>query len=220
MKIELHCHTKNSSLCGYLEACEVVKLHKENGYDGIVITDHFNLENINAFSGNLHEKVTEWLKSYELAKKAGEELGVKVFFGLEARITENNNDYLIYGATPEFVKKYAELCYYSQQQLYDICEKEHVLLIQAHPFREGCSLANIKYLHGLEVINLNPRHDSHNKLAKEVTDKNPQLISISGSDFHRIEDVGAAPVYFNKEFVTERELYEELVNRNFFSQIQ
>ena len=39
-KYELHCHTKEVSRCGAVPAAEIVKMYKENGYDGIVITDH------------------------------------------------------------------------------------------------------------------------------------------------------------------------------------
>ncbi|MDD3367316.1 MAG: PHP-associated domain-containing protein [Lachnospiraceae bacterium] len=40
MKIDLHCHTKEGSLDGKLPLAENVRLLKERGYQGMVLTDH------------------------------------------------------------------------------------------------------------------------------------------------------------------------------------
>ena len=210
MKLELHCHTKESSLCGYIPAEEVVKLHKEAGYDGIVITDHFNLDNLNVFSGDWKQKAESWLGGYKAALQAGKKNGLVVLFGLEARLTINDNDYLIFGATPDFVKRYADLCNYSLERLYAVCKEEQVLLVQAHPFRAGCIPADVRCLDGVEVINKNPRHDSHNDLAQALAEKYDCLIRTAGSDFHRLEDLGSAPVYTKNHIENERELYDAL----------
>ena len=41
-KFELHLHTDESSGCGKVPAKDAVALYMENGYDGFVVTDHFN----------------------------------------------------------------------------------------------------------------------------------------------------------------------------------
>ena len=40
-KYELHCHTARTSACGSMSAGDIVELYLANGYDGVVITDHF-----------------------------------------------------------------------------------------------------------------------------------------------------------------------------------
>ena len=44
-KYETHLHTAEGSACATTSAVDMVKAHKEAGYDGIFITDHF-------FNGN------------------------------------------------------------------------------------------------------------------------------------------------------------------------
>ena len=74
-----------------------MKMFADAGYDVVVCTDHFNTYNLNRFVGTPLEKVKQWLGGYQLAKEAGEKHGVRVLFGLEARIPGSENDYLIYG---------------------------------------------------------------------------------------------------------------------------
>ena len=102
MKWELHAHTAQSSHCGHVDAEDVAAAHAGAGYGGIVITDHFEPGNVDCFPGGPRDRVRAWLEGYERAKAAGDRLGLIVLFGLEARLPDCENDYLIYGATPEF----------------------------------------------------------------------------------------------------------------------
>ena len=67
------------------------------------------------------------------------------------------------------------------------------LLVQAHPFRKKCTPAPAEYLDGIEVLNLNPRHDSHNDLALAYA-KEHHLIMTAGSDCHRPGDQGTTGI--------------------------
>ena len=49
----------------------------------------------------------------------------------------------------------------------------------------------------MEVINTNPRHDSHNARAREYAEQFG-LIATSGSDSHRPEDVGRGGILIDK----------------------
>ena len=40
-RYETHCHTLYTSACSRLDAVTLVRLFLENGYDGVVVTDHF-----------------------------------------------------------------------------------------------------------------------------------------------------------------------------------
>lgn len=40
-KYETHMHTKEGSACSSAPAADMARAHKEAGYDGIFVTDHF-----------------------------------------------------------------------------------------------------------------------------------------------------------------------------------
>ena len=67
------------------------------------------------------------------------------------------------------------------------------LLIQAHPFRNKCTPAPAELLDGVEVLNLNPRHDSHNDLALAYAEEH-HLLMTAGSDCHRPGDEGTTGI--------------------------
>ncbi len=39
---EMHCHTGCTSRCGRVEPERIIELYRENGYSGIVVTDHYS----------------------------------------------------------------------------------------------------------------------------------------------------------------------------------
>lgn len=63
------------------------------------------------------------------------------------------------------------------------------LLVQAHPYRKKCTPAFACYLDGVEVCNLNPRHENNNPRAEEYAALHG-LLRTGGSDCHRSEDIG------------------------------
>ena len=67
------------------------------------------------------------------------------------------------------------------------------LLVQAHPYRKKCTPAFACYLDGVEVLNLNPRHDSRNDRAEEYAALHG-LLRTGGSDCHRSEDIAAGGI--------------------------
>ena len=102
-KYELHTHTHECDRCAHLSAAELVRLYKEAGYDGMVVTDHY-IERFyrswfpDEVAGLSHkEQVARWLRGYYAAKEEGEKIGFAVFPGAEVRFDEGPNDYLIYG---------------------------------------------------------------------------------------------------------------------------
>ena len=61
------------------------------------------------------------------------------------------------------------------------------------PVPQKCTPAPAEYLDGVEVLNLNPRHDSHNDLALAYA-KEHHLIMTAGSDCHRPGDQGTTGI--------------------------
>lgn len=191
-KYDTHVHTNEVSRCGQVPAKNVVKIYLEAGYHGIVITDHYYddyFENLGNLSWD--KKIDFYLEGFKLASAMGEQLGLQVILGMEIRFTENANDYLVYGIDETFLKENKELYKLNLKTFADLISGRDILIVQAHPFRQKMIPASPKFLDGVEVYNGNPRHDSKNDMAYEFALKN-QLIMLSGSDFHRVDDLSAA----------------------------
>ncbi|MBE5808890.1 MAG: PHP domain-containing protein [Clostridiales bacterium] len=205
-KWELHAHTRQSSKCGWMDAEDVVKEHIKAGYDGMVITDHYNNANIERFYGTPLEQAQVWTGGWRAARAAAEGTGLTVLFGLEARLQDNDNDYLIFGVEPRFVLENPQLNFLTLKELHALCHAHGAVMIQAHPNRKGCSPAPWQDVDGYEVLNGNLRHDNHNDLTEAIAQAHPELIYTAGSDYHRVEDVGTAPVYTDRQIRTGRDL--------------
>ena len=69
-KYELHCHTSMVSQCGRVEPEEIVKLYKEKGYSGIVITEHYSPLTFGINSYYKPQRLIDfYISSYEEMKK-------------------------------------------------------------------------------------------------------------------------------------------------------
>lgn len=210
MKIELHSHTNHSSACGKVDPEVSMKMFAEAGYDVVVCTDHYNTYNLNRFSGTPVEQTQQWLHGYELAKAAGERNGVNVLFGLEARIPGSENDYLIFGAEPNFVMENPELHKLDLMSLHDLCGKYGALLIQAHPNRPMCFPASHTFIDGVEVSNGNPRQTNNNHKTLAQAENDPRMIRTSGSDFHQVPDMDRGGILTDREVRTSKDLADLL----------
>ena len=214
-KYELHAHTRQGSKCGWLDAAEVVAMHSRAGYRGIVITDHYNNENLERFYGTPLEQAQAWLSGWRCARAAAEKEGITVLFGLEARLQDCDNDYLIFGVEPEFVLTHPRLNHMTLKQLHALCGAYDALLIQAHPNRKKCHPAPVEDVDGYEVMNGSARHDSQNELTKQLADQHTQLIQTSGSDFHRVEDIDRGGILTSRTIATSREMARCLRERDY-----
>lgn len=215
MKWELHMHTSETSHCAAVPVMEAIAAYAARGYDGVVLTDHFNDYTLAQWSGSPREQAECWLRSFRSAQETAKRWGIRVLFGLEARSTENLNDFLIYGAEPEFVLENPELYRLLPEELYGLCRKYDVLMVQAHPFRGMCQLFDVNYLDGVEAYNGNPFHDSHNDRALAVAEANPRLIATSGSDFHEVPDFARGGIETDRELHTSADLKKCLIDRAF-----
>ena len=167
-RIETHLHTTYISRCGWLGAEAIMKYYTACGYDAICVTDHYNRECFDYAEIDLTtpgSKTQAFLQGYHRLKKVSEKYNIRVYAGAELRFDESDNDYLLYGfhdallADPDRVMREGLAAFAPQYRA------DGALLVQAHPFRKKCTPAPAEYLDGIEVLNLNPRHDSHNDLA-------------------------------------------------------
>lgn len=214
-KIELHFHTAESSHCGKVPARDGVKQYKGAGYSGIVVTDHFSEKERGGPGEKKWEEVCDrFLKGYRAAREAAEGLELFVFLGMEIRFPHDENDFLVYGFTEEFLKGQPWIYERELPDLYRIAEAEKLYIVQAHPFRPKCMLADTGFLHGLEVYNGNPRHHSHNEMAFMAA-REHKLCMTAGSDFHQPEDISDRCAYFGRMPQSEQELAEMLRREEF-----
>ena len=180
-RIELHAHTKPASGCAEIPTEEVLRTFKNDGYDGIAITNHCYLGakgmNIEQFAGFYR---AELLNAIEL----GEKIGIKVYAGAELRfVNQNDNDYLLFGYDPDDL-------YYLIQSLYGTLEDfvreyktDEMFLLQAHPFRKGMELVDTDLLDAVEAFNMHPNHNSRVAVAERYARENGKIMTM-GTDFH------------------------------------
>lgn len=208
---ETHLHTKEISMCAVVFAKEIPALYKEAGYGVIIVTDHYNKWTLEVLSLDRNEQISKWLEGYRTVKSVGEEIGLKVFLGMELALVGAPEDYLIYGIDEDFLYQYPSLVDLNLQEVYEIAEKEGLLIYQAHPFREYLKPAPLQFIKGVEVYNGNPRHNSHNDKAVDYAEKN-SLLKLSGSDFHQIEDLGQGGIYLPENINDNKQLISYLKN--------
>ncbi len=225
-KYELHCHERIASRCGVFSPKELVFTYKNQGYDGVVISDHF-------FNGNCavdpslpwKERVEEFCRGYEECKREGEKVGLKVFFAFEYTCTgaDTKNplagcDFLIYGLGKEWLlSKDESILSLSVNEFMRTVKEEGGFVIQAHPFRlEHAYMDHISlfpdYTDAVEVLNANANTLGRaNNLAKAYA-KEYGFYRSAGSDAHGNYAKYLAAVYTKNQVNDIHSLINEIKN--------
>lgn len=186
---DMHIHTAETSKCGWMPGAFLAQLYKAAGYSGIVITDHFHegyFSSLDCYN-DWEKCVDHFLAGYRAAAEMGERLGLDVIMGAEVRFAENESDYLIYGIDEAFLKRNPYMYRLGHEAFFDRFGDE-ILIVHAHPYRNGNTVVFDDCVHGVEVINGNHRHRNHNDLALALCRREPRLICTCGSDTHRPGD--------------------------------
>lgn len=218
---DLHIHTSESSRCGHLSAADMTAAYVRLGYNGFAITDHFNTALFQMVQAEIpsytwEQAADRFLLGYRNARASGEKLSFDVVLGAELRFPENNNDYLIYGMTEEFFYKEENRNFHllGIQEFYRRFGKKFTI-IQAHPYRDGNEKVFWQYLHGVEVLNKNERHENRNEKARELA-RRRGLIQTAGSDAHQPQDIGRCKISFSQSFGgSSRTLAQHLKEQRF-----
>lgn len=185
IKFDLHVHSKGSSNCAQADEKTIIYDYKNAGYGGIVITNHFSAPKFKNFMlGETYiDKVDYFLSLFERVKKEGEKNGIKVLCGVE--IEDNLGvEYILVGFEKSFLYSEKPLYEFSQQELYNMCDKKGIFMYQTHPFRNGVTCGNPKYMHGVEAFNGHFHHLNNNEYAKAFAENN-NLIKLAGIDYHQ-----------------------------------
>lgn len=182
---ETHMHTAPVSGCAKANVEETLTFYKEQGYDGVFITNHFmngNIEEI--LKSSYEEKARYFFSDYEKGVRIGQELGIKVFFGAE--ISYRGTDFLVYGLDFSWYLAHPEFITLSMKEKLALIRQSGGFVVQAHPFREGGHIDHIRLfprsVDGVEVINA-CRTELENKMAALYAE-NYGFYQTAGSDNH------------------------------------
>ncbi len=194
---ETHTHTAESSPCGQVTSKRIAEIYSDSGYSGLIVTDHVSKGGCVAKNGDWQNTADNFIRGFEALREEGKKKGLHVLYGMEISLVDVRCDLLVYGLEPDFLRKTKEIYFYKQKDLFDLVKSEGGIMISAHPYRGYCELPDPLYLHGVEVFNGNPRHDSKNETANEWAQEN-NLIKLAGSDFHQEQDISSGVYLYNK----------------------
>lgn len=190
-KYETHLHTREGSACSSAPAAEMAIAHKNAGYDGIFVTNHW-------YNGNCsvprdlpwEEWVDRYCEGYEIAKKTGDEIGLDVFFGIE--YCAHGADMLVYNITKEWLKQNRYLLIEAdEREFFREAHAAGAFIVHAHPFRSDPYIHHINLypydIDAVEVINgsHNP-NNFYNQRAELYADMYG-FPKTGGSDSHHLD---------------------------------
>ena len=214
--LETHFHTPLTSHCGVVSPKEAIPKYIANGYDAIIITDHYYKEwfyESEKLSLAWSEKIDMWLAGYNNAVECADG-NIKIFLGMELRFFDGTvDDHLVYGITPQLLKDNPELYLLTPREFKKFADENGLYIAQAHPFRDVCHVRKPDEIHGIEVFNGNGRWNSHDDIANKFAEDNG-LVKQSGSDFHEDEDFCMGGVYLDEIPSDEKELAEAFKTKN------
>ena len=182
MLIDLHAHTSGISKCCRKDAPSVLEEAKRIGLNGIILTNHYQKNYVE--DNNPKTFAEKYIKEFDYTKALGDKLGIKVIFGIEVTMELYPNIHmLVYGVDTDFVKRYPLIYDYTQKELYETVKKNGGILIQAHPFRNGTTVLDTRFLDGIE-INCHPLYKkSYSKELIDIAVKE-KLAVTCGGDYH------------------------------------
>lgn len=186
-------HTAEGSACARVRAADQVVQYKENGYDGILVTDHFVTGN-SAVDRTLpwEQQMRMQFSGYDNALKAGKDCGLKVFCGIE--FAYKATEFILVGPDADWFIAHPDIVRMEPKEFLKFFNEEGFAIIQAHPFREASYISEIRLFpeesHAIETMNLGNYEERFDTKARELALKynKPQTY---GSDCHAIGRLGA-----------------------------
>ena len=211
-KTELHCHTSEVSGCSRETGAEVARKYIEHGYTTLVVTNHFLKWSFDDSTGDTWEKKLDWF--YDAVDVVRNEAGdrLNVLCGLELRLENDPNDYLVFGAPREAFYEVPYIFDLTIRDAHTYLNGRGAIVIQAHPFRFGMKLTHPSYVDGYEIANGHPGHHSHNDLAEVWARRfvNHHPIMTTGTDEHEPEHVPNGGIVTESPITTNEELLDVL----------
>ncbi len=180
-KIDMHLHSYPISVCSQVMYKQLIDYKQAQGYDGGVLTNHCDPS---YYPPSRHDKFMQsFVAEYKKAKAYADDKGFLLMLGLEVTLFEPwYAHWLVYGVTEE--QLLSSPCYFAltQKELFEYCEKNNLLLVQAHPYRYGGKPISPNLVHGLE-INCSSRDLPFTEKIVEVAKERGQFVTC-GTDYH------------------------------------
>ncbi len=217
-KYELHVHTAENDKVARVGGAGIVRMYRDAGYDGVVITDHsfalFHDWFADELEGADHRRTVErWLRGYYAAREEGEKLGFTVLPGAEVRFTDSINDYLIYGLDEAFF--YRTPLMHRLRGLDELLPllPSNACVVHAHPFRNGMTVRDPAPIWGIEVHN-GGTDAFRNELANTFATHYGKGMT-SGSDFHEEGALARGGIITEAKIQTPEDLTDVLRSGNY-----
>ena len=210
-RYETHLHTCEGSACASASGAEMARIHKELGYTGIFVTDHF-------FNGNTavpkglpwQERIELFCLGYEHAREEGEKIGLDVFFGFEYGV--HAADFLVYNLDKEWLLQHEDIDRMDARRAFFTMHQSGGFIIHAHPFRERDYIDHIELfprdVDGVEIVN-----GAHLK-QPEVNDRARiyammyGLPGTAGSDSHHVQGLPRSGVELPRKVIQATDYLE------------
>lgn len=205
---ELHAHTSEVSPCAHQTAEQVADRYISEGYSTVVVTNHYCDYVMDRLDDSWDARFEHYVSAYRKMKSYAQDR-LTVLLGMELRFVENMNDYLIFGADEEFIYSHPNLHLMSLKSFRPLADEHGLLIVQAHPFRNGMTIMPPDQIHGIEVFNGHAGHDSRNNLALEWCRRYGK-IPTSGSDFHADTSYVSGGIITNDKILSMQQLTELL----------
>lgn len=202
-KTETHLHTSEGSACGKIGAAEMIRLYHEAGYKTVFVSDHLKGDYFERMGKDLswEERCDIFYGAFEKAKEEGDKLGVNVIFSAELTLDTCPNHYLLYGIDKSFIVERPDIFSLSLSEFYEYATSKNVMIVQAHPYRDGRNYPTPEIVDAIEAYNSNPRHNDYEDKAFVLAEEHGKP-TVAGSDAHRYEDVAGAAVLTESEIKT------------------
>ena len=181
-KTELHAHTYPISPCSEFSPEALIEAYRETGVEAIALTNHLTPSHLADRSPD--DFASEYVAAFERFRECAEAVGIAAIFGIELRFAENSNDYLVIGVDEAFLRETVTRLDMGIDAFYREYHRDSLLILQAHPFRNGMTPVDPASLDGFESMNLHPHHNSRVSVASSYQrEQNFPVVTI-GSDLH------------------------------------
>lgn len=215
---ETHLHTKQGSACAKNTGREMAIAHKEAGYTGIIVTDHFFYGNT-AVDRDLpwQDWVHEYCSGYRDAKAISKELDLDVFFGWESGY--NGPEFLVYGLDEDWLMNHPEIKDATVKEQHKLVHEAGGIVFQAHPYREEWYIPEVLLfpddVDGIEVFNASNKWTDGKDLFNERAAKyalEHDFPVTCGSDIHSNVPMMSGTA-FNRRLTSIQDFIELVMKR-------
>lgn len=200
MKFDMHCHTHEGSSDSNVSVEEYIKLLMDQGYDGMLMTDHNSYNGYRFWKDNIKDKK---YKDFVVLK------------GIEYDTFNAGHFIVILPSDDESILM--EKRGLSVEKLVDVVHSLGGILGPAHPYGENFlsiyrtgkfkkDRSITKSFDFIEGFNSCEDYCDNDKAVEVAKEYNKQMFS--GSDSHRASSVGTAATYFDGDIRSEDDLID------------